>query len=196
MEKPPARRRTRKPPGRLLVVSGPSGVGKSAVAARILRDRRFGRAVTATTRAPRKGERNGRDYVFLDAEEFIRRERAGWFLEYATVYGQLYGTPREHVEKVLASGRHCVLVVDVQGAATLRDRGIEAAFVFLLPPSTDELLRRLVSRGGDPPESFSSRLDAAEAEMAQADRFAHRIVNDDIEAAAREVAAVLEVALE
>jgi guanylate kinase len=137
MERPTIRKRAPKPPGRLLVVSGPSGVGKSAVAARLLLDRRFGRAVTATTRAPRKGERNGRDYVFLDAEEFVRRERAGWFLEYATVYGQLYGTPREHVEKVLASGRHCVLVVDVQGAATLRDRGIEAEFVFLLPPSTD-----------------------------------------------------------
>jgi guanylate kinase len=192
----PSAPRIRKPkvppaPGRLLVVSGPSGVGKTVVAQRLLEDRRFGRAVTATTRAPRKGERQGRDYVFLDREEFVRREREGWFLEYAEVYGNLYGTPRENVAKVVESGRHCVLVVDVQGAATLRERHTDAVFVFLLPPSLDELLRRLVTRGGDPPESFSTRLDAAEAEMAQAELFSHRIVNVEIDRTAREVAGLL-----
>jgi guanylate kinase len=189
---PRARRsKTPRAPGRLLVISGPSGVGKTAVAQRLLDDARFGRAVTATTRLPRKGERQGRDYVFLDRDEFLKRDGEGWFLERAEVYGNLYGTPREHVSKVVDSGRHCVLVIDVQGAATLRERGADAVFVFLLPPSLDELLRRLVSRGGDPPQSFSTRLDAAESEMAQADLFSHRIVNVEVDRTAREIAGVL-----
>jgi guanylate kinase len=181
-----------------VVISGPSGVGKSAVADRLLKDSRFARAVTATTRAPRPGERDGVDYVFLSVDEFRRRIGEGWFLEHAQVYGRLYGTPRANVDAVLASGRHCVLVIDVQGAETLRSAGLEqggAVFVFLSAPDRTELERRLRSRGGDDAESVARRLDEVARESEHAARFAHHLVNHDVGATARAVAALVGVAL-
>ena len=183
------------PRGRLLVVSGPSGVGKTAVADRLLKDPRIARAITATTRAPRVGERDGGDYLFLAADEFRRRVAAGWFLEHADVYGRHYGTPRSSVEAVLASGRHCLLVVDVQGVATLRAAGTDAVFVLLEPPSRAELERRLKTRGSDDPTDQRRRLEEAERELARTDLFDHRVVNADLELAARAVAATVGVHL-
>jgi guanylate kinase len=174
--------------GRLVVLSGPSGVGKSAVAERVLADPRFARAVTATTRSPRAGEVEGVAYVFLERAEFERRIAAGWFLEHAEVYGRLYGTPRSSVEAVLASGRHCLLVIDVQGAATLRRGEIEGRYVFLTTPTASDLERRLRGRGLDAPQEIAKRLAAAEAELAEAHRFDRVLVNDEIEATARKVA--------
>jgi guanylate kinase len=181
--------------GRLVVLSGPSGVGKSAVVDRVLRDPRFGRAITATTRAPRPGERDGVDYHFLDVDTFRARLGQGWFLEHAEVYAQLYGTPRSSVDAVLASGRHCILVIDVQGADTLRREAPDSIFVFLEAPDRRELERRLRSRGGDDPTSVDRRLDACERELREADRFAHRLVNLDVDATARAVAALVGVVL-
>lgn len=181
--------------GRLLVLSGPSGVGKTAVAERLLADPRVARAITATTRAPRPGERDGVDYLFLSMDEFRRRLADGWFLEHADVYGRLYGTPRSSVEAVLASGRHCLLVIDVQGVATLRSAGTPATYVLLEPPSRAELERRLKTRGSDDPASQARRLDEAERELARAALFDHRVVNADLEAAAQEVAATVGLAL-
>jgi guanylate kinase len=174
--------------GRLVVLSGPSGVGKSAVAERVLADPRFARAVTATTRSPRAGEVEGVAYVFLERAEFERRIAAGWVLEHAEVYGRLYGTPRSSVEAVLASGRHCLLVIDVQGAATLRRGEIEGRYVFLTTPTASDLERRLRGRGLDAPQEIAKRLAAAEAELAEAHRFDRVLVNDEIEATARKVA--------
>lgn len=174
--------------GRLVVVSGQSGVGKTAVIERLLRHPRFARAVTATTRPPRAGERDGIDYVFLDRAEFERRLAAGWFLEHAEVYGRLYGTPRSEVERVLSSGRHGLLVIDVQGAATLRREGVEGVFVFLLSPDPKELERRLRARALDGPEEVARRLAAAERELSEAHRFDRVLVNDDLEATARKLA--------
>lgn len=176
-------------------MSGPSGVGKSAVAGRLLRDPRFARAITATTRAPRPGERDGTDYHFLTADAFRAHLKDDWFLEHAEVYGRLYGTPRHEVEAVLASGRHCVLVIDVQGAATLRRGGVEAAYVFLDPPSRDELERRLRARGGDDAASVARRLAEVAHELDEAEAFPHRVVNADLEAASRAVAALVGVDL-
>lgn len=191
----PADAAARPPRGRLVVVSGPSGVGKTAVIERLLTDARFGRAVTATTRAPRAGEREGVDYVFLPKDEFLRRVDAGWFLEHADVYGRLYGTPRSHAEAILDAGRHCLLNIDVQGAATLRAAAVDALFVFLVPPSLAELERRLRDRGLDSAKAVADRLAAVDREMAEAERFDVRLVNRDLEATARRLAALVGVAL-
>ncbi len=181
--------------GRLVVVSGPSGVGKTAVIDRLLAHARFARAVTATTRTPRTGEKDGIDYVFLSKDEFARRVAAGWFLEHADVYGRLYGTPRIHAEAILASGRHCLLNIDVQGAASLRAAGVDAWFVFLVPPSLAELERRLKDRGLDAVDVVAGRLAAVDREMAQADRFDLRLVNRDLDVTARKLALSVGVAL-
>jgi guanylate kinase len=177
--------------GRLVVVSGPSGVGKTALIDRLLRDPRFARAITATTRPPRGAERDGVDYLFLAPEEFRRRLDAGWFLEHADVYGRLYGTPKESVDGICARGRHCLLNIDVQGAATLRGLGVEALFVFVAPPSLEELERRIRARGQDFPETQARRLAAAKGELARSGEFDLVLVNDDLEATARRLAAAV-----
>lgn len=179
---PPPRR------GRLLVLSGPSGAGKSSLAERLLRDGRFGRAITATTRPPRTGEQDGVHYRFLSEEAFRAGLARGAFLEHAQVYGRLYGTPRESPEAVLAAGRHCVLVVDVQGAASVRAVVPEAVLVFVKAPSEGELRRRLATRGLDGPEAIERRLSVVSRELAQAEAFDHVVVNDDLERAARDIA--------
>jgi guanylate kinase len=179
--------------GRLIVLSGPSGVGKSAVAERLLLDARFARAVTATTRPPRGAEKDGVDYHFLSREEFSRRVAAGGFLEHAEVYGRLYGTPREGPRAIVESGRHCLLVIDVQGARTLRDAGVEALYVFLEAPSERDLVARLRGRGVDAEDVVRDRLAAVAREMAEAPRFDLRIVNREIEDTARKLAAAVGV---
>jgi guanylate kinase len=181
--------------GRLVVVSGPSGVGKTALVDRLLEDPRFARAVTATTRPPRGAERDGVDYVFLSAEEFRRRVGAGWFLEHAEVYGRSYGTPRDAVDDACLAGRHCLLNIDVQGAATLRRLGVDALFVFVAPPSLEELERRIRRRGQDGPEVAARRLAAAAGELERQGEFDLVVVNDDLEATARRLAAALGVTL-
>ena len=138
--------------GLLVVLSGASGVGKTAIAARLLRLPDVARTVTATTRAARPGERDGVDYHFLTDAAFRARVARGEFLEHAQVHGHLYGTPRDAVQALVGRGLVCLLVIDVQGAATLRRNGVEGRFVFVAPPSEDELERRLRGRGTDSDE--------------------------------------------
>ena len=178
---------------RLLVISGPSGAGKSTLAERLLRDARFGRALTATTRPPRAGEQDGVHYRFLTDADFRAGLAHGDFLEHAEVYGRLYGTPRETPEAVLASGRHCVLVVDVQGAASVRRLVPEAVLVFVDAPSVDELRRRLATRGLDGSAAIDRRLAVVDAERARAPAFDFTVVNHDLEHAARQIAGAVGV---
>lgn len=172
---------TGSPRGMVLVISGPSGVGKTTVVNLLLEDPAFGRAVTATTRSPRTGELDGVHYHFRDEAEFRAGIERGDYLEHAEVHGRLYGTPRSEVDRVLDAGKVCVLNIDVQGAATLRAAGLDALFVFLAPPNDTELARRLRSRGTDSEEDIQRRLAGARAEMAWAASYDQVVKNDNLE---------------
>jgi guanylate kinase len=176
---------------RLIVVSGPSGVGKTTVVRALLRDPRYARAVTATTRPPRHGEADGVDYHFLTPEAFRAGIARGGFLEHAEVYGHLYGTPRSEPARLRAAGRHCILTVDVQGVRSIRALGLDADTVFLEAPSREELRRRLGARGLDDPVVVAARLAEAEAERAEPYSFDVDLVNDDVERTARRLAEAL-----
>jgi guanylate kinase len=166
----------------LVVVSGPSGVGKDTMLERLAEidhDLPVHFVVTATTRPPRLGERNGVNHHFLDRASFEQMIERGELLEYASVYGNYYGVPKSQVREALGRGRHVLLRVDVQGAERLRTVTPEAVFVFVLPPSIETLATRLRARGKDAPDSIRTRLAAARAEIEQATRFDYRIVNGD-----------------
>ena len=169
--------RESEPPPLLVVLSGPSGVGKDAVIAR-LRERgdRFRVPVTMTTRPPRPGERDGVDYLFVSREEFERQLAAGELLEHAQVYGRLYGVPRAQLRRAL-DGSDAVLQVDVQGAAALRKLLPGALSVFVVPDAPGRLAERLRARGADGDEEMARRLAQAEAELAQQERFDHVLPN-------------------
>jgi guanylate kinase len=174
--------------GRVIVISGPSGSGKTSVCARLLEaDARFVPSISATTRAPRGGEEEGVHYFFLSEDAFRAGIDAGRFLEWAEVYGRLYGTPREAVERRVAEGKLVVLNIDVQGAARLRERGLEAIYVFLMPPSPAELEKRLRGRRTDRDDVIAKRLAVAAFEMAEAGKYDKIVINDDLERAAAEV---------
>ena len=162
----------------LVVLSGPSGVGKDAVLERMKRlGSPYHFAVTATTRPMREGEREGEPYHFVARGEFERMIANGELLEWAEVYGNLYGVPRAQVERALSEGRDVLVKVDVQGANTIRSLAPDAVLVFLAPPSMDELARRLTSRGTEAEESLRLRLREAEAELGSASLFDHVVVN-------------------
>ncbi|MCG7321640.1 MULTISPECIES: guanylate kinase [Arsenicicoccus] len=181
------------PRPRLVVLAGPTAVGKGTVAAYV-RDHHpeVWLSVSATTRAPRPGERDGVHYHFLDRAEFERRRDAGEFLEWATVHGtNLYGTPRWPVDEVLAEGRPALLEIDLQGARQVRESMPEALFVFLAPPSWDELVRRLVGRGTEDEAERARRLTTARAEIAAQAEFDVTVVNDDVRRAAEELVSLM-----
>ncbi len=167
--------------GRLVILSGPSGVGKDTVIdAWRAADPRVERVVATCTRPPRTGERDGVDYDFVSPEEFHRRAEAGAFLEHKEVHGNWYATPVAGVESRLAEGKVAVLKIDVQGALDVMERRPDALTVFLLPPSLEELEARIRGRGQDDEAAIERRLATARWELDQAGRYQHRIVNDEV----------------
>ncbi len=174
---------------RLLVLAGPTAVGKGTVAAEIKQNHpEIMLSVSATTRPPRPGEVDGEHYYFVDDSEFDRLIASGELLEYATVHNAYrYGTPRAPIEKALAEGRTVLLEIDLQGARQVRAADDTATLVFLLPPSWDELVLRLVGRGTEGPEERARRLRTARVELAAQAEFDYRVVNDTVARAAREV---------
>ena len=167
-------------PPLLVVLSGPSGVGKDAVLSELRKlDRPWHFAVTATTRPMRPGERDGVDYIFLDAETFDRMRERDEFLECAEVYGRWYGVPRSQAREALRSGKDVFLKIDVQGAATIRGMAPEALLIFLIPPSLGELQQRLRGRMTESSEELERRLRTAEEELGQVHHFDYRVVNPD-----------------
>jgi guanylate kinase len=178
---------------RLTVVSGPTAVGKGTVVARLREEHPdVFVSVSATTRPPRPGEVDGVHYLFVSDEEFDRLIEADALLEWAVVHRvHRYGTPREPVKQALADGREVILEIDLQGARQVRQACPDARFVFLAPPSMDELIRRLVGRGTESEEQRARRLETARAEMAAQAEFDHMIVNREIGQAADELVALL-----
>lgn len=176
----------------MLVLAGPSGVGKGTIVRKLLeREPRVWFSVSATTRPRREGEVDGREYLFLDRTEFERLRDEGGFLEWFDVYGDLKGTPRTPVEEHLAAGDDVLLEVDVQGALAVKEAFVDAVMVFVKAPSREEQRRRLLARGQDDPEAIERRLAQAAEEEGLADRFDAVVVNDDADRAAGEVAAIL-----
>ncbi len=164
----------------LIVISGPSGAGKDTVIQRMKeRGLPFHFVVTATTRPPREGEVHGRDYFFLSREEFERMIANDELIEYAVVYQDYKGVPREQIRQALASGKDVVMRVDVQGAATIRKLAPQAVFIFLVPRNEEEMERRLRQRQHDPREDLTLRLATARQELQRAVEFDYVIVNAD-----------------
>ena len=171
--------------GKVFVITGPSGVGKGTLIEQLLeRIPELELSVSATTRAPRPGEVDGRDYHFLTAAEFERRVDAGDFLEHATYSGNRYGTLRQEVERRLAEGRSVVLEIEVQGARQVRKAMPEAVQIFIAPPDPESLRERLEGRGTDSADAIERRLQTAEIELEAQAEFPHVIVNDEVQKAA------------
>jgi len=174
--------RSKPAPGRVFVISSPSGGGKTTVVERLRRRMpQLQRSISVTTRRPRPGERAGRDYRFVTPVQFQRMIRSKQLLEWANVHGAYYGTPKRPVLEAVARGRDMILSIDVQGARKVRRLlGLRAVLIFLLPPSMDHLRRRLRQRNTDALAAIRRRLAVAKREMACASWYDHRVVNDEL----------------
>jgi guanylate kinase len=180
--------------GKLIVISGPSGAGKTTLLKKLFeRCGELSASVSATTRPPRPGERDGVDYHFLSAEEFQRQRQAGVFLECYEVFGHgyWYGTLLSEVAPSLAAGKSIVLEIDVQGAMTVLERYPDAITIFVLPTGPDELERRLRGRGTETEEAIARRLEVASRELACADRYRFQVINDDADRAVQEICDII-----
>lgn len=177
---------------RLIVITGPSGVGKGTLLRSLLmRQSQLHLSISATTRSPRPGETDGKNYYFIDRQRFAEMVAAGDLLEWAEFAGNCYGTPRGPVEELLARGKSVVLEIELEGARQVRKTFPEALQIFIVPPSMEELEQRLRGRDLDSEEAISRRLQRAREEIAAASEFDVQIVNDDLELALEEIEAVL-----
>jgi guanylate kinase len=178
--------------GMLIVVSSPSGGGKGTLIDNVLKTvPGVSYSVSYTTRAPRGTEQNGREYFFVSTNAFEDMIRRGEFLEWANVYGHLYGTNQTQVERELSAGHDIILEIDVQGAASIREKVNDAVSIFILPPSFELLRQRLLSRGTDSREDLEKRLRGAPGEVEQHKNFQYVILNDDINRASQQLASVI-----
>jgi len=176
----------------LVVISGPSGVGKSTVVDRVLKHvPNFVSSVSVTTRSPRGAERDGVDYFFVTPDEFERRREAGELLEWAEVHGNLYGTPAAFVAQKLSQGVNVILEIDVQGGMSVKDRYPEAVLIFLLPPDLQTLKGRLDGRATDGEAIIRRRLENAKRELEYFNRYDYVVINDDVDRCAEDCLAII-----
>lgn len=182
--------------GKLIVISGPSGVGKSTITREVLDRTDAEYSISATTRLPRKGEEDGRDYRFMDRDAFERMIEQDRLLEWAEVFGNLYGTPSEPVRQAVRDGRTILLEIDVQGGIQVHRKMPEAEFILIVPPSEAELRRRLKGRGTEDAESYKDRCEKALEELKTArdsGAYRHEVVNDDLEEAIESIVNIVNV---
>ncbi|MBO5384078.1 MAG: guanylate kinase [Ruminococcus sp.] len=177
--------------GLLIVVSAPSGCGKGTILGEILKDDKFYYSVSATTRSPREGEQNGVNYHFITREDFEERIKNNAMLEYAEYCGNYYGTPKKEIEEMREMGKNVLLEIEVQGAMKVREICPDAVFVFILPPSVNELERRLRKRGTETDEVIAERVSQAKGELAFAEKYDYVVVNNALEDAICDFRAVI-----
>jgi guanylate kinase len=176
-----------------IILSSPSGGGKTTIAHELLRLRKdLGYSVSCTTRPPREGEQDGRDYHFRSIADFERGRKAGEFAESAEVHGHLYGTLRKEVKKVLSSGKHVIMDIDVQGAKQFAEAFPESVLIFILPPSSEVLIERLAARGTESSKSLIRRFRSAKEELKAIDFYQYVVVNDRIDSAVAEVNSIID----
>jgi guanylate kinase len=179
--------------GLLVVISGPSGVGKGTVRKALfeMKNHDLIYSVSMTTRAPRPGEVDGVDYYFVSKEEFLKRISEGKFLEWAEFVGNYYGTPLDKVEEQLDLGKEVVLEIEVEGALQVRQKSKDAVFIFIVPPGKKALYDRLIKRGTDSPEMIKKRMEKADREFILAHKYDYIVVNDDVNNAADRIMAII-----
>ncbi|MFH0840279.1 MAG: guanylate kinase [Candidatus Omnitrophota bacterium] len=178
--------------GKLFIISAPSGSGKTTLC-ELLKKKvpRLARSVSVTTRPPRRGERNGRDYIFLTKKEFEKKKRGGGLLEWAKNFGRYYGTPKGRVLKLLKSGKDVILAIDVKGAMKVKRLYPDGVFVFIVPPSLDELKKRLKRRGTDGAKEIKKRIEIAKKEMSYLPMYNYAVVNESINKAVAKLGAII-----
>ena len=178
--------------GLLIVISGPSGAGKGTICKNLLsKHPELNLSISATTRSPRAGEVDGVNYYFMTKEDFKDKIADGDFLEYAEVYNNYYGTPKSNVEKILNSGKDVILEIDIQGALKVKENCKGGIFIFILPPSMEELKQRIIKRGSETPESLMKRFKSAYKEINYVSRYNYAVVNDEVELATEKIEAII-----
>lgn len=178
--------------GLLIVISGPSGAGKGTICKELLKNNpNINLSVSATTRAPRQGEEHGINYFFKEKSEFLEMMDNNQFLEYAEVYGNYYGTPKDFAMEKIEKGEDILLEIDIQGALQVKKNYPDGVFIFILPPSLEELKKRIIGRGSETEESLYRRYGAAKAEIEYAFKYHYGVVNDEVEEATAKVEAIL-----
>ncbi len=179
--------------GKLYIISGPSGAGKGTICERLVNERKIDLSISMTTREPREGEKDGESYYFVSKEEFEQNIEEGKMLEYANVFDNIYGTPKEPIEKKLERGRDVILEIDVQGGLQVREKMPgDTVMIFILPPSIAELRGRLVGRGKDSDEVIKKRLKGAIDEIRFIGEYDYYIVNDDLDRAIKDALSIID----
>lgn len=178
--------------GLLIVISGPSGAGKGTICKALLQKKKeLKLSVSCTTRSPREGEKEGVNYYFISKDKFEEMIAKNEFLEYATVYGNYYGTPRSYVEEELKKGNDVILEIDIQGALMVKEKYPEGVFIFILPPSMEELKNRIIKRGSETEDSLNTRFTAAFEEIKYMSKYDYAVVNDFVDEAVKKIECII-----